>query len=238
MEQVVRLQEAAPRRSPLARALGRNPLPEDAHPWFSGALGEREVGAALSRLPQGWSAFHAVPVGSGEADVDHLVVGPGGIFVITTKHHRGGRVTVYSRAIWVNGVKQQYLRNSDLEVARVRGLLLRAGFDVPVHPVIAVVGAKEVRFRQQPARATLLRAESMVRWLSRRPGSLDAETVARVARLFDDPATWRPLEPRPDTVERFGAIEREVRCAQLVRAGWGLAGGLGMVAVALPFLPH
>jgi hypothetical protein len=238
MEQVVRLQEASPRRSPLARAFGVDPLPQDAHPWFSGALGEREVGAALTRLPHGWSAFHAVPVGSGEADVDHLVVGPGGVFVVNTKHHRGAQVTVYQRAIWVNGVKQPYLRNSDLEVARIRGLLLRAGIDTPVHPVIAVVGAKEVRFRQQPARATLLRAESLVRWLNRRPVSLDAETVAQVARLFDDPASWRPLEPRADTTERFCAIEREVRSAQLVRAGWGVAGGLGMVAVALPFLPH
>ncbi|WP_285117235.1 nuclease-related domain-containing protein [Leifsonia sp. fls2-241-R2A-40a] len=238
MEQVVRLQQASPPRSPLARAFGVHPLPEDAHPWFSGALGEREVGAALDRLPAGWSAFHAVPVGSGEADVDHLVVGPGGVFVINTKHHRGGSVTVYQRAVLVNGAKQPYLRNSDFEASRVRGLLLRAGIEARVQPVIAVVGAKEVRFRQQPSRATLLRAESLVRWLSRRPAVLDAATVARAAHLFDDPATWRPVASSADTTERFDAIARQVRCAQLVRAGWGVAFGLGLFAVALPFLPH
>ncbi|MFP3464992.1 nuclease-related domain-containing protein [Leifsonia sp. SIMBA_070] len=238
MEQVVRLQEAAPPRSPLARALGVGPLIDDAQPWFTGALGEREVGALLSRLPGGWSAFHAVPVGSGESDVDHLVVGPGGVFVINTKHHRGARVTVYERAVYVGGSKQPYLRNADLEASRVRGLLMRAGIEAPVEPVIVVVGAKELRLRQPPARATVLRAEGLVRGLSRRPPRLDADTVARAAALFDDPATWRPVAPSAETVERFEVIEREVRSAQWVRLGWGLAGALAVVAVALPFLPH
>lgn len=238
MEQVVRLQEAARPRSALARALGRDPRSDDALPWFSGALGEREVGGMLARLPQGWSAFHAVPVGSGSADVDHLVVGPGGVFVVNTKHHRGARLTVYERSILVNGARQPYLRNSDLEASRVRGLLLRAGIEAPVRPVIAVVGAKEVRFRQRPTRAAVLRAESLTRWLTRRPSCVDADTASRIARLFDDPATWRAIELAGDTVERFDAIERQVRCAQLVRAGWGLAGGLALLAVAVPFLPH
>jgi len=237
MEQVVRLQESTPARSPLARVLGRHPLREDARPWFSGALGEREVGALLSRLPHGWSAFHAVPIGSGDADVDHLVVGPGGVFVINTKHHRGARLTIYTHSVLVEGVKKPYLRNSDLEASRVRGLLLRAGIDAPVEPVIVVVGAKELRMRQKPTRATVLRSEGLLRWLSRRPGRVDAETVARAASLFDDPATWRPVASPDDTGERFDAIEREVRSAQWVRLGWGVAGALGTVALTLPFLP-
>lgn len=237
MEQVVRLQEARPRRSGLARALGRHPLSHDAQPWFSGALGEREVGALLSRLPQGWSAFHAVPVGSGDADVDHLVVGPGGVFVLNTKRHPGARLTIYSRSVLVEGAKKPYLRNSDLEASRVRGLLLRAGIEAPVEPVVVVVGAKELRTRQKPARATVLRSEDLVRWLSRRPDRVDADTVARAASLFDDPGTWRPVVSSPETMLRFDAIEREVRSARLVRVGWGVAGGLATLAVAVPFLP-
>ena len=238
MEHVVRLHAQTRPRSAFARALGRNPLSDDAQPWFTGALGEREVGSLLARLPSGWSAFHAVPVGSGDADVDHLVVGPGGVFVINTKHHRGAELTVYERSVLVNGVKQPYLRNSDLEASRIRGLLLRVGIEAPVEPVIVVVGAKELRMRQKPRRAAVLRSEGLLRWLSRRPPRLDAETVARAASLFDDPGTWRPVAPSTDTLERFGAIEREVRSAQWVRLGWGFAGALGMVAIALPFLPR
>lgn len=238
MEQVVRLQEATPPRSPLARAFGVDPLPADAQPWFTGALGERRVGAALGRLPIGWSAFHALPVGSGDADVDHLVVGPGGVFVVNTKHHRGARLAVYDRAVLVNGVKKPYLRNADLEASRVRGLLVRAGIEAPVHAAIVVVGAKEVRIHREPVRTAVLRSESLVRWLTRRPAVLDDETLAQATRLFDDPASWRAVASPHDTAERFSAIEREVRSAQLVRAGWGLAAGLALLAAALPFLPH
>ena len=75
-----------------------------------------------------------------------------------------------------------------------------------------------------------------MRWLSRRPARVDADTVARAASLFDDPATWRPVASSAETLERFDAIEREVRSAQWVRLGWGLAGALGLVAIALPFV--
>jgi hypothetical protein len=84
----------------------------------------------------------------------------------------------------------------------------------------------------------VLRSEGLVRWLSRRPSRVEAETVARAANLFDDPATWRPVVTSVDTQERFHAIEREVRSARWVRFGWALAGGLGTLAVALPFLPR
>src|SRR6185437_12293919 len=134
----------------------------------------------------------------------------------------------------VAGQKQPYLRNSDLEASRVRGVLAQAGIEAPV---TAVVGTKEVTVRQQPRRVLVLRAEGLVRWLLRRPAVLDAATTAAAARLFDDPATWRPVDSPADTVERFARIEREVRNAQLVRAGWGVAIGLGLVAVALPLLP-
>ena len=243
MEQVVRLHTQSPPRSALARALGARPIDAETEPWFAGALGEREVGTLLDRLPDGWSAFHAIPVGTrpdasgAVADVDHIVVGPPGVFVVNTKHHRGQRVWVGERAVLVAGQKQPYLRNSDLEASRVRGVLARAGIEAPVTSVVALVGTKEVTIRQQPRRVLVLRAEGLVRWLLRRPAVLDAATTAAAARLFDDPATWRPVDSPADTVERFARIEREVRNAQLVRAGWGVAIGLGLVAVALPLLP-
>lgn len=247
MQQVVRLHDAAPPRSALARALGVPPLDDEARPWFAGALGERRVGALLSALPAGWSVFHALPVGSGEADVDHLVVGPAGVFVVNTKHHRGQRVWVSERALLVAGQKKPYLRNSDLEASRVRGVLARAGVVAPVVAVVALVGAREVTVRQQPRRVAVVRAETLVRWLTRRPAVLGAATVAEVVRLVDDPATWRPVASDAatgadattadaDTAARFARIEKDVRAARLVRLGWCLAAALGVLAVSLPLL--
>ncbi len=238
MAQVVRLHDAAPPRSALARALGIDPLADETVPWFVGALGEREIGARLAHLPDGWHVFHALPVGSGEADLDHLVVGPGGVFVVNTKHHRGARVWVAERAVLVNGAKKPYLRNADLETSRVRGLLAAAGIEAPVRAVVAMVGAKEVRVQNRPRTVEVVRGETLVRWLTRRPAVLDRSTVDAVVRLVDEPATWREAEPRADVLDRFATIEREVRSARLVRVGWAFAAGLSLLAAALPFLPR
>ncbi|WP_313545901.1 nuclease-related domain-containing protein [Leifsonia aquatica] len=238
MAQVVRLHDAAPPRSPLARALGVTPLADETVPWFVGALGEREIGARLAHLPGGWRVFHALPIGNGEADLDHLVVGPGGVFVVNTKHHRGARVWVADRALLVNGAKTAYLRNADLETSRVRGLLTATGIEAPVRAVVAILGAKELRVRAHPRAVDVVRGEALARWLVRHPAILDAETVEAVTRLVDAPGTWRAAEPRTGVADRFAVIEREVRSARFVRVGWAIAAGLGMLAVTLPFLPH
>src|SRR3954471_1933381 len=56
--------------------------------WSRGAEGERQVGRALADLTvDGWMALHDISLGHG--NVDHILVGPGGIFTIETKSHPG-----------------------------------------------------------------------------------------------------------------------------------------------------
>jgi hypothetical protein len=53
-----------------------------------GAKGEEDVGAILDDLAgRGWQPIHDVFIRRG--NVDHIVVGPGGIFTLETKSHRG-----------------------------------------------------------------------------------------------------------------------------------------------------
>ena len=81
-----------------------------------GAHGEEAVGAILEGLAdQGWTAIHDVSLGRG--NVDHVVVGPGGVFTVETKSHRG-----HIRVDQVDGtmLKQAYAQKKLLE--RVTGL--------------------------------------------------------------------------------------------------------------------
>jgi hypothetical protein len=60
---------------------------------YLGFLGERAVGEELNQLMgHGWSVFHDVPFadnpGANPFNVDHVVVGPGGLFAIETKTRR------------------------------------------------------------------------------------------------------------------------------------------------------
>lgn len=56
--------------------------------WSQGAEGEEVVGRILEGLAaEGWHVIHDVSFGRG--NIDHVVVGPGGIFTVETKSHRG-----------------------------------------------------------------------------------------------------------------------------------------------------
>src|SRR5262245_18921199 len=76
------LRAADPFRCARDRFAGRK---TDERAWRKGALGERFNGWLLDRLPQGGHAFHDVPVGDRGANIDHLVVGPAGVFTVNTK---------------------------------------------------------------------------------------------------------------------------------------------------------
>lgn len=98
-------------------ALAPPPDPEAAS-FQRGAEGEAETGRVLAGLPPGWRTLHAVPVGTRGSDIDHVVFGPGGVFTLNTKHHRGKNVWVAGHTFMVSGQRQHYLRNSRHEGER------------------------------------------------------------------------------------------------------------------------
>ncbi len=108
--------------TPLALATIATSLVADRHvdrvlTWrVQGAVGEERVGAILEELRvEGWSAVHDVVTGRG--NVDHIVVGPGGLFTVETKSRRG-RVNV--DGIEERWLKQAYAQRKHLERATGR----------------------------------------------------------------------------------------------------------------------
>ena len=62
----------------------------DAVAWRRGAAGERRTARLLSPLErQGWVVLHDLAVPDSRANIDHLVIGPGGVLVIDSKQYRG-----------------------------------------------------------------------------------------------------------------------------------------------------
>jgi hypothetical protein len=69
--------------------------------FFKGARGEESVAALLAALPKGFHVFHDLMCGSA-GGIDHVVVGPNGVFVVETKCW-AGTVTVEDGAILADG---------------------------------------------------------------------------------------------------------------------------------------
>ncbi len=118
--------------------LGRR---SEAYSWRMGLAGERKAGAELRRLTaHGWHVLHSIPLPR-DVDIDHLLIGPGGVFCLNTKHHRGARVWVGDDSVKIGGQSYPYVRRSRAEARRASSALTRAcGFPVDVTPVIVFVG--------------------------------------------------------------------------------------------------
>ncbi len=55
--------------------------------WRKGFEGEEMTGRALERLSSDYVVFHDLPLPGSRANIDHLVIGPTGVFTVETKHY-------------------------------------------------------------------------------------------------------------------------------------------------------
>jgi hypothetical protein len=116
----------------------------DERAWRIGADGEEAVAAQLTKLGPEWRVLHAVRVGERGSDIDHVAIGPGGVFTVNAKHHPHTKVWVGGDTFIVGGHRVDYIRNSRHEARRAGRLLAEhVGFPVSVSGVIAVMGAHD-----------------------------------------------------------------------------------------------
>ena len=183
----------APVMNFVARVLG---VTTEERSWRVGAKGEEKVAAQLTRLGQGWHRIHAVPIGDRGSDIDHVVLGPPGVFTLNSKRHPRGRAWIGAHAVMVNGQRTDYLRNSRFEASRASTLLSSAcGFHVAVKPVIVFVDLEDITFKQMPSDVQVVTRMRLVRWLQSQPAVLDPAGVERILAAARQRTTWGA--PRP-----------------------------------------
>jgi hypothetical protein len=158
--------------------------------WRRGADGEAEVGWQLRKLGDGWEVLHSVPVGKGDTDIDHVVIGPPGVFTLNTKNHLGGRVTVTSKAIYVNGTFQPYLAKSRAEGKRATKLLsISCGYEVIAQPLIVIM-ANELKIKGLTEGVHVVGRKRISRWLLNQPQSLRPDEVEAIYAVARRRMTW------------------------------------------------
>ena len=239
IDKLLREQAGTPVRSPWHRFRGRSPLGKRCEGWYLAALGEMAVGKSLEALSSDWTVFHALPIGLEGWDIDHLIVGPGGVITVNAKQHRGARILVDKAVLTVNGRTVPYLRHAEFEANHVTDLMSdRRAQTAPVRPTVVFVGAREVKVRERPPFVTVLGVDDLVGWLEALPVVLDQNECGRFTDLFDNPAMWAnvAVETGDDLIERFQTLDAEVRAASRQRRIYVplaifIGGGAGFFAI-------
>ena len=192
-EQAVAARDAAPVRTFLERVVDKKTAERS---WRIGADGEEKVAVQLAKFARKdprWRFLHAIPVGDRGSDIDHLVIGPGGIFTVNAKHHPGAKIWVGGDTFMVNGNRQPYIRNSRHEAARAAKLLTAAcGFPVHAEGVVVTVNADDLTVKKAPAGVHVVPRMQVARWLRRHSDILDSDVLDQIFDAARRSTTWRP----------------------------------------------
>lgn len=192
----------------------------DERNWRRGAEGEERVAAQLAKLDRRWAVVHDLPIGAKGANLDHLIIGPSGVFALNTKHLTG-RLTVYEHAVLQNGHKTTFVPAVLREVRTVQQRLSQAmGQEVRAWGVLVVMGCDLV-VKQPLANLTLVTERRLPDWLKQLPtGKRSPAEVLELERAARTPGTWLPSSRRsrqPKATQRQTPSTRRLSSSQTGR---------------------
>jgi hypothetical protein len=153
----------------------------DAIAWRRGAAGERRTARLLGPLQgQGWVVLHDLAVPGSPANIDHLVIGPGGVFVIDSKQYRARLQLDFSGRLWHGRYPlAPILHAVSLEADQAAQVLTDPG--VAVLPILAVHGTQVPWGKVVVNGVPVVTARHLPSMLRALPAVLGPERVAALA---------------------------------------------------------
>ena len=151
--------------------------------FFVGARGEERVANVLAALSSRYHVFHDFMTARGP--VDHVVVGPTGVFAVETKNWRG-RIELQEGHVLVDGrlADRSPLQQAICEADAVEAALSAAGWTGNVTPVLCFASDTFVKDSAAAGSARLINAKSLPGWLGAQPETLSASEIERLVQLI------------------------------------------------------
>lgn len=232
MSDVVLAQAIAPARGLVPRIFGVSPLTPASRVSYDGALGELLVGDVLENLGGTWDVLHDLPladIDQAERVLDHLVIGPAGVFAVHVTNHTDRDVVIGADHLIVGGEELDDIQHAKADADAASRLLAAAsGSPVRVRPLLVVVNPRRLSVRVAASVVRVIPSSQLERFLSRAPRTLSGDEVARISDLADLATTWPPAATPGLDVQslhrQFAVVRDEVRRALIHRVLWGALG--------------
>lgn len=154
--------------------------------YRAGIIGERKVTRTLARaLSNEYSMFNDVNLESvTRGNIDHIVVGPTGIFVLETKNYRG-RISYYGDS-WEGMGKGRPPSNQ----ARINAMRLKRALNSSeslkskvfyIQAIVVFANSKvELTERKPPEHVRILRIDELASYIKSKPERFEAEEIKQV----------------------------------------------------------
>jgi hypothetical protein len=172
--------------------LGVVPERQSTRAWAKGARGERKLAESLARLPN-VVALHDRSVPGTRGNIDHLVIAPGGLFVVDAKHYEGrlrirdkGGLFRTDNRLYVGGRDCSKLaENMGWQVKAVETMLASVEVAMPVTPVLCFIDVDwPLLFAPNSFRGVRLEDPKSLRKLITATPGLDGAAIEKLARIL------------------------------------------------------
>jgi hypothetical protein len=160
--------------------------PQSISAWATGAEGEGRTGRFLEPLrAEGFHILHDRRIPGSRANIDHIVIGPPGIFVVETKSFAGS-VSIRGSDVFVAGRRKTGM----IEEVRREALAVQIALadEIEIHgyritPIICVHRASLPWFGSELGGVRLVSGKGLVKRLRKADAILSSDEVNQLARL-------------------------------------------------------
>jgi len=158
-----------------------------------GACAEEEVAERLMNLPDGYQVFHDIAFDG--FNIDHIVVGPGGIFLVETKSHKG-KIDAQGDTLLLDGAQppKNFLNQTWSQTYQISDFLKKqTSRDWKVQPILCFTRAF-VSVRRPVKGITVVNKKYLTTYLLKQQQSLNSEDIENITRILQ---SWVSQQDKP-----------------------------------------
>jgi hypothetical protein len=161
-------------------------IPAELGAWRMGTHAEDHTARALAELEaEGFIVLHDRRKPGSTGNIDHVIVGPTGVFVVETKTY-SGPLSIRGDDVFVGGRRRTDMvleARSEAEV--VQAVLEIAGGNVSVTPILCIHRAEMPLLKANVQGIHVVNERGMVRVLRRQANVLEPQAVLQLAALLN-----------------------------------------------------
>lgn len=178
------------RAGPHASDTERETASKSADNWEAGAKAEEKAARLLKALGPDWTVLHDITVHHRGWNIDHVAIGPQGVFVINTKTTGAPTIVAEGDRLSIHGWHTHYIAKSREEGFRATVALFGRSAPQTVTPVLLFVDTAPIEFRSPPGDVWITEDHNVVTALTGGPVRLSPKQYGRLVAKARYQQTW------------------------------------------------
>lgn len=165
--------------------------------WIKGDIGERITINHLKKLPkEKYVVFNDINLPERYGNIDHIVVGPTGIFVIETKNYTGNYIVDDNDWYYINNQGVERARSNPGGQVKSNSMALKrylSGKEVNTYKLwinsVVALNSRSLTIKNSPKNYKILKPSQLPSFIENNPDTLKEEIMIKVIYILEECAT-------------------------------------------------